>query len=442
MAHSQLQSATDAAALAVSAAVAANPNQTTGSLKLVAQNYINATISAAPQITDFHVCTAVIADCTDNGTQMQTGSVALSATVLVPRTVSGILMASTGSGGRAAMPVTARTVAAVNMPQTIQLNLVFDSSASMIVGATPADVTSISTWATQHWNQVHPLDPAPRYSGDNPPCAFACHDLGGATQPSDIVQGLTNAHAAGATTRWDVMISASQALISHIQSETTTQSQFKHNTYVFNVMSFDYMLHSWGSQNVNFAAATSAVNAMTPSLATGGGQTDTDLTDAMSSLITSLGKQGNGYSSSTPLKFMILITDGLQSDRNSNWSCGSWGRDPYWSYANTCFNGYAASIDTNQCQQLKSNGIILAVLETPYVPLTGQSPAVAPYEKTVRHTIYPDGPNTPSAVSQALSACATSGFYYQASTTNPQDLQQGFITLVDKFIYSTPYLMN
>ena len=139
------------------------------------------------------------------------------------------------------------------------------------------------------------------------------------------------------------------------------------------------------------------------------------------------------------MKFLILITDGLQSDRSNNWSGGHWVMDSAWSY-NTYFGGYATTIDQTQCTTLKNNGIIVAILETPYVPLTGQSPAVAPYEKTVRKVVYPAGPNTPSAVSQALSSCASVGYYFQA--TNASDIATGFLTLADKFIYNTPYLMK
>jgi hypothetical protein len=79
-----------------------------------------------------------------------------------------------------------------------------------------------------------------------------------------------------------------------------------------------------------------------------------------------------------------------------------------------------------------------AVLETPYVPLTGQSPAVAPYEKTVRHVIYPDGSNTSSVVSQALQSRATNGYYFQA--TSSSQIATGFIALTDKLLFSVPYL--
>jgi Flp pilus assembly protein TadG len=431
-ARAKLQNATDSAALAVSVSAAQNPNQTKSQLQALANNYLTAAFSATPpQVTEFHVCTPVQNDCNNNGVQMKMGSVLLSTTLLVNRTISGMIPISIGSAGKSYIPVTALSVATVNTPQTIALNIVFDTSASMIVGATTNDVNLISNWVSHHWNLVKPGDPAPNYpGGDNPPCAFACHDVGASTGPSDIALGLTHAHSAGATTRFDVMVAAAQQLISHVQAEQSNNVQFQHNTYLFNVLSFDSTLHQWGSPNMSFTAASNAVKSVTLGL-------DTHLSATMAQLITQIGTQGTGYSSLTPLKFVILITDGLQSDRGANWSGGHWGWDNAWGY-NTHFGGYDTTIDTNQCQTIKNNGIILAVLETPYVPLTGQSPNVAPYEKTVRKVIYPNGPNTPSAVSQALAQCASQGYYFQA--TNASDIATGFITLTDKFLYNVPYL--
>jgi Flp pilus assembly protein TadG len=426
----KLQAASDAAAMAVSVSIAANPNQTKQQLQAVAQNYLNAMLaSQAPQITDFHVCTPMLKDCTSNGATMRNGSVSLGTTTSVARSLSSIVPASI-AGGKSSIPVSVGAVVTASTPKTISLNIAFDSSASMIVGATSSDVNAISSWVSRNWNLVKPNDPPPNYpGGDNPPCAFACHDVGGSTGPKDIALGLTHAHSAGATTRFDVMISAGQQLIAHVQTETTNNPQFKNNSYLFNIMSFDTTLHQWGSKNMtSFSLVNQAIQSVTPGL-------DTHLFNAMSQLIPQLGKQGDGYSS--PMEFLILITDGLQSDRGGNWSGGHWAWDGAWSY-NTYFGGYATSIDLNQCNQLKNNGIVVAVLETPYVPLTGQSPKVAPYEKTVRKVVYPDGPNTPSAVSQALAACATTGYYFQASSA--ADIATGFVTLTDKFLYSIPYI--
>ena len=242
--------------------------------------------------------------------------------------------------------------------------------------------------------------------------------------------GLTNAHAAGATTRFDVMIQAAQSLINHLQTESQGGSA---NTLVFNIMSFDTALHSYGSPNTDFTGALSAVGQVSPGL-------DTWMAAAMGQVITQVGANGNGTSAASPVKFLILVTDGLQSDRGNNWGCSSWGNDPAWNFNPTCTGGYATSINTSQCAQLKAGGVIVAVLETPYVPLTGQDPNVLPYEKTVRHVIYPGGPGSQSVISQALSTCASPGYYFQA--TNASDIATGFATLTDKFINSATRIMN
>ena len=54
----------------------------------------------------------------------------------------------------------------------------------MIVGSTAADVTTDFNWVASNWSLVKPGDPSPYTGGDNPPCAFACHDIGEPTQPS------------------------------------------------------------------------------------------------------------------------------------------------------------------------------------------------------------------------------------------------------------------
>jgi hypothetical protein len=100
--------------------------------------------------------------------------------------------------------------------------------------------------------------------------------------------------------------------------------------------------------------------------------------------------------------------------------------------------GYDAPLNTANCTTMKNNGVVVAVLETPYVPLDGEDPNVQPYEKTVRNVIYPKGAGTQSAVSTALSACATSGYYFQA--TNASDIATGFVTLTDKFLSQSSYI--
>ena len=420
-AKTDMQAALDATALMLAKDTAV-PGETGAQLQGSAQAVFKALFNR-PEVTSISI--------TSTYKSTAPATVSVSANGTLNSVFVGGLLGLLGNQGASTMNISASATSTYGSPQTLALNVVFDSSASMIVGATAADVTAISTWVKNNWNSVKPGDPAPKYpGGDNPRCAFACHDVGGSTKASDIAQGLTNAHTAGATTRFDVMVAAGQQLINHVQTTQQNNPLLKNNTYLFNVMSFDNSLHQWGLNNMTFNTATQAVQSVSPGL-------DTHLYTAMTSLINKIGTQGDGSSASSPMKFLILITDGLQSDRSGNWGGGHWAYDSAWSY-NTYIGGYATTIDQTQCNQIKSNGIILAILETPYVPLTGQSPAVAPYEKTVRKVIYPGGPSTPSAVSQALASCASTGYYFQA--TNASDIAIGFTTLTDKFIYNTPYL--
>jgi Flp pilus assembly protein TadG len=431
-AKNALQDATDAAALAVATEVSNNPNESEAQLKSAALAMLTADYAkGTAQISDFHVCAPVQNDCTGAGnTTLPMNTVTMSTGDSAPCLLFGL--SSLCGSQTSLIAIDATTTTTINFGVTMQLNVVMDSSASMIVGATQTDVNAIAAWVSNNWDLVKPGDPAPYTGGDNPPCAFACYDVGGATQASYIALGLTHAHAAGATTRFDVMINAAQSLITHLQTEAAASNRTPQNTVVFNIMSFDTSLHQYGASNISYADAQTAVGQVSPGL-------DTWMSSAMGQLITQLGANGNGTSANSPIKFLILVTDGLQSDRGQNWSCSNWANDPAWSY-NTCYGGYATTVSTAQCAQLKNNGIVVAVLETPYVPLTGQSPNVQPYEKTVRHVIFPGGPNSASTVSAALQACASSGYYFQA--VNAADIATGFSTLTDKFISSTTRIAN
>ncbi|HEY3888761.1 MAG TPA: TadE/TadG family type IV pilus assembly protein [Caulobacteraceae bacterium] len=440
-AKTTLQDAADAASLAVSSEVVLHPNDTVAQLQAVATAALTADDKNGTNvtITNFQVCAPVAQSSNCSGMANNTVLVAVSAqTTCIPVPIPTTVC----QGSPPAMTVTASTTTVIGFGATLQLNVVMDSSASMIVGATSTDVTTISNWVTGHWSLVKPNDPAPYTGGDNPPCAFACHDIDSSTTPADIALGLTHAHSAGATTRFDVMISAANQLITHVQTLAANNATLAKNTYAFNIYSFDTAIHKYGTSNMSFSAATTAVGTVSPGL-------DTYINNAMSTFAgsgtNSIGANGTGASIASPLKFMILVTDGLQSDRNLNWqNCSSWGYEPLWGFNNTCLGGgFDVPMSTAHCTTLKNEGVVLAVLETPYVPLTGQDPHNTPYEGTVRHVIYPGGPNggnPVSVVSTALAACATTGYYFQA--VNSSDIATGFVTLTDKFLQHSARISN
>jgi len=487
----RLQDASDAAGLAVSAEVVKNPNESEATLQSLALATLQANYpqpdggSVAATITGFHVCAPVQNDCNNNGVTMANDTVAIATQTTAP-CIPLPLPTTVCVGSPPGQTIRAGTTTVIGFGATLQLNIVMDTSASMIVGATSTDVTTIANWTSAttqitekcgsplkkqaclhmgNWNSIEPNDLATDYpkaggsptfaSSDDPPCAFACHDAGGSTTSADIVTGLTNAHTAGATTRFDVMISAANQLISNVQSLLAANNNLAKNTYLFNVFGFNDNITKFGASNMPCTASscsgvTTAISSVTPGM-------DTYLNSAMqtfsaSSGTNAIGANGNGSSSSSPLKFMILVTDGVQSDRGNNWSSSycptgysgpATGFDSAWSYSNqsgytTYYCGFDGPINQAYCTALKNEGVVLAVLETPYVPLTGQDPNVQPYEQTVRHTIFPGGPSGPSIISSALQSCATTGYYFQANS--PSDISTGFTNLTTKFIQQHSYI--
>jgi hypothetical protein len=244
------------------------------------------------------------------------------------------------------------------------------------------------------------------------------------------------------------MISAAQDLVAHVSSEVNSTTNLAKNNYVFNIFSFDDSIHKYGSTNMacnssangGCAAPLAAVN----SVGVGG---NTYLDNTMATFAgagaNSIGANGTGASVASPLKFLLLVTDGLQSDRVKNYNTCVWGAYAPWSMpANkACTSGWFANhLNTANCTTLKNEGVVLAVLETPYVPLTGQDPQNEPYEGDVRDQIYPGGPADTSTVSAALSACATTGYYFQA--VNASDISTGFTALTDKFLQHSARILQ
>ena len=243
-------------------------------------------------------------------------------------------------------------------------------------------------------------------TGDNPPCAFACHDDG----TSAGVRSVDQRPRGGATTRYDVMIAAAKGLISNVQALLSNNANLAKNTYLFNVYSFNDCIHQYGTTNMPCTAAsctgpTNAIGAILPGV-------DTYLDAAMSDFRGKFGDNAIGAERQRHVRELaaevhdpgdrrpavgsrreLELDDQpqlraeleLSHVRDERWQMGS--NAP----AYTREGGFDGPINLAYCTALKNEGVVLAVLETPYVPLDGSDPHVQPYEQTVRHTIFPGG---------------------------------------------------
>ena len=444
-----LQDATDAATLVASAETAQNPNTLEPKLKTDAGAMLTSDDTGG-SITDFHVCAPPTQnDCVDQYGTMTVDTVSMTTTALAPCYL-GHFLPGVCTGVNTSKSLYVHSVTTIGFSKTLEINMLLDTSGSMIVGASAADNNKIIAWNSvdSNWAQVH-------YGGEpaqNRPCAFACHDEGngkGQTSVADMATGLTNAHVAGATTRFDLMQTSAQALITHVQTEVAASQQLSKNTYYWNVYQFNDLPVTLLNPNdpvtnkpkpdTTFTGAQTALTSLSVGI-------DTNLIGSLSSLASTLGANGNG--STTPLKFLVLVTDGLNSDFTYDFNnCTGAAYNPAWGAGSVTYTGcYDTPISQTACNTIKNNGIVLAVLETPYVQLPGQDPgegygSEGLYDVFVRNVIYPSGPPpAASAVSTALQSCASVGYYFYASSDT--QIASGFTQLTDNFIASVARLQQ
>ena len=188
-----------------------------------------------------------------------------------------------------------------------------------------------------------------------------------------------------------------------------------------------------GSTITNFAAQLANLldTGQNATLGSGGTHFENALS-SMNSFITSV---GTGTSSTNPLPYVFLVTDGSQ-DYQTQWN-GSWGSQN-WSANGTVPYQNSSTVmppnteqTTDYCGTMKDRGITVAVLYIPYQPIADPS------------TIFDDEDGYANSnianIPAALQACASPNFFYTANT--PSDIQSALVTMFEQAV-STAHVTN
>ncbi|MEI9984628.1 MAG: TadE/TadG family type IV pilus assembly protein [Aliidongia sp.] len=276
----------------------------------------------------------------------------------------------------------------VNLSPYVSVYFILDTSASMMVGSTPADQSKIANFVAQY-DTKHTGTASLLQGGDDPPCAFACHDET-PFKVSDMQVGETNAsnptsmNGAGATTRFDVMRlalvndppptngdpapnpsycnstagtgqavcnpSLSKGLLPYLRDTyTVPNARANLNTFVYSMYGFNEGINgdlptypvfdvTDNSQYVVkktadlFTLAT-GVNTLTigfnthlnPPVNKGHQAVLPNLANNI--IPTEAANPLPGTTTENPIIFVIIVTDGMNSDRNWNWNHATTG-DP------------------------------------------------------------------------------------------------------------------
>ncbi len=240
----------------------------------------------------------------------------------------------------------------------MDVDFLLDASASMGLAATPAGRDQLRAAVG---------------------CAFACHDPEG----GQTISNLQVAQNLGVLTRLDVLKNAVGAMIGRIAA-----TQGPRDVYRVAIDTFDDTPVRAVPLTTNLASAQQFIQ----TYRLGG---NTSFSGAMPLFNGDVGSQGDGFS--TPKKFAIIVTDGVQGRRDR-----VGGFHPF---------------DARLCDTLKGQGVTVMVLNTKYIPM----PTEAAYQQTVMPI--------QNQLEPALMACASTGYYFSA--TDQADIDLAFNRIFD-----------
>jgi Flp pilus assembly protein TadG len=320
--------------------------------------------------------------------------------------------------GSPTLPISGSSQATSSNTPKIDFHLLIDTSPSMEIAATQADITKLAGNTTAQGG-----------------CAFACHETN--PTPADVKgnpngeDNYTFARTLGVTLRSDLVTAAVKDLLSTALS-TETQNN---TTYRAAIYTMDYSQATLTSSPSNIpasitdlAAAQTAAGNIAPVIVYNNNNitASNKNNDEDSNLDAGLGYvynimpvpgQGSANPGDTPQEVLFIVTDGMADKALSGKTCYNSGR-------------FCGPINTtggqDWCATIKNRGIRIAFLYLTYYPLTDAS------SKQQIGSVVSNGPPPVDTIAPAAQACASPGLFFQVSTNG--DISAAMITLFQKAV--------
>ncbi|MDO9418949.1 TadE/TadG family type IV pilus assembly protein [Pararhizobium sp.] len=287
--------------------------------------------------------------------------------------------------GKDSIAISGKAEAAFQTANFQDFFVLLDNTPSMGVGATPADVTLLEAKTG---------------------CAFACHiAIDGQEVPVEITDNKVKkgtssysyAGTIGVTLRIDVVAQATAALMVKVGESRRYDNQFRVGLYTFGQRAEDLKLlevQNPTSNLIEAEASAKTIKLMSIPRQNYDNDQQTSFDKALTEIETYIGTPGNGLSSATPEKVVMLVADGV-GDSYKPSGCtkptkGDRCQEP---------------IDTKYCKALKDKNIRVAVLYTTYVP----TPSDPWYEKWIKPF--------QNEIGTKMEECASPGLYFEVSPT-------------------------
>ena len=219
-------------------------------------------------------------------------------------------------------------------------------------------------------------------------CQFGCHVTGHSAT-------YDYAKANNIPMRVDILRAATDKLIQKAQDTAVKSDQFR-----IGVWTYDKSVTKLSDLDTNYSNLKSATTLIDLPTYDDGTQTD----DSLSHINSTLTNSGNGQNASQPVKFVFLVTDGVQDGIYTGWSTPASLPTNYPYSPSDGIPTYRTSpIKPTACDAIKAKGVTVVVLYTTYVPFPGfwqYDDLVKPFD---------------SHIATNLKSCASPGFYFEAT---------------------------
>lgn len=238
-------------------------------------------------------------------------------------------------------------VSAIKGPATSYLDvyIVIDKSPSMLLASTTAGQQLMRSTAN---------------------CEFACHSTADPVTVAGQTYGTFYDYSTAAKVklRSDTALEAAEKVIDMIEESDPGHQRIKVGLYGLG-SGIDEALPVTLSTTTARKTLTNKSSGLTSATS----QAATYFDTALSQLLEKIGEPGDGTSSSSPLKLVLLLTDGVQSERN--WVVQSrWGQTTRWPTSLGNLRRAVTPLNPDWCSPIKDNGATIAVLYTEYLAIT------------------------------------------------------------------------
>ncbi|CDZ62735.1 Putative membrane protein (DUF2134) [Neorhizobium galegae bv. orientalis] len=301
----------------------------------------------------------------------------------------------------------------------LDVHIVLDKSASMLLAATSAGQSSL---------MASPAN-----------CAFACHTPEGTTftYKSKTYSNVYDLSVAmNIKLRADVSVDAAREVLDLIDTADAAHERIRVGLYTLGETTTQVL-----SPTFSTSAARTKLNSKTSGMTSATSEDGTYFDTSLTALKPMIGTAGDGTTKDAPLKLVLILTDGVQSERNWVLQSNSGIRFPT---AKNSLQTVVTPINSKWCKQVKDLDATIGVLYTEYLPMTWDWGYNATLGKTMSSSGFSSiwggtvasgkSSSTRTAyIPKALEECATSGdLFLQANSA--EEIEEGLSSLFKQYL--------